>query len=222
LAHDVLRIKLRLPPASSFAFVPGQYLDVIGNNCTRRSYSLANYSPLDGLLELHVRSVPDGVMSDYWFNKANVNDLLRLNGPLGTFFLRECANLNVFFLATGTGIAPIKAMLESLAKFPKEQLPLSVRVLWGGRTQDDFYIDVAAIPGNHRFIPVISRSGGAWAGATGYVQDALLATKPDLARAAVYACGSDAMIHSARARLLEAGLPASRFYSDAFVRSGAQ
>jgi CDP-4-dehydro-6-deoxyglucose reductase len=158
-------------------------------------------------------------MSDYWFNHAKLNDLLRLNGPLGTFFLRECAKTDVFFLATGTGIAPVKAMLESLMCAPVDQQPQSITVLWGGRKPEDFYIDLAAIPGKHRYIPVISRPNDGWTSAKGYVQDILLSTAPDLSKAAVYACGSNNMIHDAKKILSNAGLPAARFYSDAFVSS---
>lgn len=159
-------------------------------------------------------------MTDYWFNHAKPNDLLRLNGPLGTFFLRECVNTDVFFLATGTGIAPVKAMLESLMLAPEEKQPKSITVLWGGRKAEDFYMDIAAIPGKHRYIPVISRPTEGWSGAQGYVQDILLSTAPDLSKATVYACGSDSMIHSAKEVLSNAGLPLARFYSDAFVSSG--
>lgn len=220
LAPDVLRVKLRLPPTSAFSFIPGQYIDVIGLNGTRRSYSLANASFSDKLLELHIRAVNGGAMSDYWFNHAKLNDLLRLTGPLGTFFLRECKNTDIFFLATGTGIAPVKAMLESLMHVPEDQQPQSITVLWGGRKPEDLYIDIAAIPGKHRYIPVISRPSEDWTGAKGYVQDVLLTTAPDLTKVVVYACGSDNMIHDAKKLLSNAGLPIVRIYSDAFVSSG--
>lgn len=219
LAFDVLRVKLRLPPSSTFSFIPGQYIDVIGVNGTRRSYSLANASYSEKFLELHVRAVAGGVMSSYWFNHAKVNDLLRLNGPLGTFFLRENLNSDIFFLATGTGIAPVKAILESLIHIPHDQQPNSITVLWGARKPEDFYIDITTIPGRHRFIPVISRARENWMGPKGYVQDILLSMAPDLTNAAVYACGSDTMIHSAREALANAGLALERFYSDAFVSS---
>ncbi|QHE94444.1 2Fe-2S iron-sulfur cluster binding domain-containing protein [Pandoraea fibrosis] len=220
LAPDVVRVKLRLPPTSAFSFIPGQYINVIGANGLRRSYSLANASHVEKLLELHIRAVNGGAMSDYWFNHARTNDLLRLNGPLGTFFLRGCANTDIFFLATGTGIAPVKAILESLTQMHEEQLPRSVTVLWGGRKPEDFYMDIAAIPGKHRYIPAISRHNEGWTGAKGYVQDILLSTAPDLSNSAVYACGSDNMIHDAKKLLSDAGLPLERFYSDAFVSSG--
>lgn len=220
LAPDVVRVKLRLPPTSAFSFMPGQYIDVIGANGIRRSYSLANASNVEKLLELHIRAVNGGVMSDYWLNHAKKNDLLRLNGPLGTFFLRGYADTDVFFLATGTGIAPVKAILESLTQMHEEQQPRSLTVLWGGRKPEDFYIDIAGIPGKHCYIPVISRPNENWTGAKGYVQDILLSTAPDLSNAAVYACGSGSMIHDAKQLLINAGLPSARFYSDAFVSSG--
>jgi len=220
LAPDVVQVLLRLPPTADFNFIPGQYIDVIGLNGIRRSYSLANASFADKVVELHIRAVEGGAMSRYWFNQAHTNDLLRLNGPLGTFFVRETTNIDLIFLATGTGIAPVKAMLESIANLPQEQAPKSVTVLWGGRHSQDFYMNVADIPGKFAYIPVQSRPDDAWTGAKGHVQDVLLGLAPALKGAAVYACGSDAMIHSAKTRLMDAGLPANRFYSDAFVCSG--
>ncbi|WP_198120627.1 2Fe-2S iron-sulfur cluster-binding protein [Massilia rhizosphaerae] len=222
LAPDVVKVILRLPPTADFQFVPGQYIDVIGPNGIRRSYSLANSSFADKVLELHIRAVEGGAMSDYWFKQAKPNDLLRLNGPLGTFFLRETVDIDLVFLATGTGIAPVKSMLESMAQCQFDQRPRSITVLWGGRHAQDLYLDVDEIIGEFSYIPVQSRPANDWTGARGYVQDVLLDAKPDLTNAVVYACGSDAMIHSAKVRLVEAGLPDKRFYSDAFVSSGAK
>ena len=219
LAPDVMRVVLRLPPTAEFSFIPGQYIDVIGPSGVRRSYSLANASFADKKLELHIRSVDGGVMSQYWFGQAKTNDLLRLNGPLGTFFLRDVSGLDLVFLATGTGIAPIKAMLESMRYFAAQQQPRSVTVLWGGRTPQDLYFDAAGMPGRFKFLPVLSRADGHWSGARGHVQQALLVALPDLSQAAVYACGSDAMIRDAQTTLTAACLPSNRFYSDAFVCS---
>lgn len=219
LAPDVALIKLRLPPTSGFNFVPGQYIDVIGPNGVRRSYSLASCRFEQQVLELHVRRVDGGVMSRYWFGEAKVNDLLRLHGPLGTFFLREFAGVDLIFLATGTGIAPVKAMLESIAELPAGKQPKSVTVLWGGRMRQDLYIDLSAVSVKHRYIPVLSRAGADWEGARGHVQQVLLSLQPDLKNAVVYACGSNPMIHDAEHLLKQAGLPENRFYSDAFVCS---
>lgn len=221
LAPDVVRILLRLPLTNEFNFMPGQYIEIIGPGGIRRSYSLAAAGFADKTLELHVRAVEGGVMSDYWFNHAKTNDLLRLNGPLGTFFLRDAAGMDLVFLATGTGIAPVKAILESISDLEPGQHPDSVTVLWGGRIPDDLYLDFGAMPGEHRFIPVLSRADNGWLGARGHVQDVLLDQRTNLRKTVVYACGSDAMIHSARDALLQAGLPDNRFHSDAFVCSAA-
>ncbi|WP_082150985.1 2Fe-2S iron-sulfur cluster-binding protein [Chromobacterium sp. LK1] len=221
LADDVVKVLLRLPPAASFEFIPGQYIDVIGPGGIRRSYSLANFNFSDKTLELHIREVDRGEMSQYWFDRAKVNDLLRLNGPLGTFLLRETKSIDIYFLATGTGIAPVKSMLESIAHLPVEKKPRSVTVLWGGRQPSDFYLDVSNIAGEHNYIPVLSRANDDWAGKTGYVQHVMLDLAPNWSNAVVYACGSDAMIHNAKKILMEAGLPAKRFYSDAFVCSAS-
>jgi len=220
LSDDVVKVTLRLPPDSAFAYHPGQYVDVVGQGGLRRSYSLGNAPAAHGLLELHVRRVESGAMSAYWFEKAKANDLLRLRGPLGTCFLRNVAGANLVFLATGTGIAPIKAMLEGLAVNEPQHRPGSVSVYWGGRVPQDLYWNPAEVDLEHRFVPVLSRAGAEWPGARGYVQEALLASRPDIGGMVVYACGSDAMIRSARGSLVAAGLPERSYRADAFVPSG--
>ena len=221
LAPDVLKVVLRTPPTSPFAFLPGQYVDVIVGQGVRRSYSIANAPRADKQLELHIREVSGGVMSGYWFGQAKANDLLRLNGPLGTFFLRDLAGKDLVFLATGTGIAPVKSMLEALPGLPEQDRPRSVRVYWGGRTPQDLYWQPESSISASGFKQVLSRAGPDWEGARGHVQDAFLADEPDLRQTVVYACGSDTMIHSARSRLLELGLPDNAFHSDAFVCSAS-
>jgi CDP-4-dehydro-6-deoxyglucose reductase len=220
LSSHVLQVFLRLPPAARFAFTAGQYIDLIGPNGMRRSYSLASAKPDDGLLELHIAAVRDGALSQYWFNQAKNDDLLRLHGPLGTFALRRVSGLNLIFLATGTGIAPIKAMLESMNTWPQEQRPASVTVVWGARHRQDLYLHSVALPGCTAFVPVLSRHDPEWTGATGHVQDVLMSEPPNWAQTAVYACGSECMVRDARTQTMLAGLPAHRFYSDAFVASG--
>lgn len=229
LAPDVMQVQLRLPPTADFTFLPGQYIDVIAPGGERRSYSLAAAGTADKTLLLQVRAVPGGAMSRYWFEQARPNDLLRLNGPLGTFFLRPLAGLDLVFLATGTGIAPVKAMLEGLAaaataRGPAEA-PRSITTYWGGRTPPDLYWDAASLAAcgevPHRFVPVLSRADATWAGARGHVQDVFMADDPRLSRSVVYACGSPAMIETARAQLLRAGLPEHRFHADAFVCSAS-
>lgn len=219
LANDVVRVVLRTPPKSALFYLAGQYIDVIGKNAVRRSYSIANAVREDAKLELHIRQVPNGIMSQYWFGEARANDLLRLEGPLGTFCLRNASTTNLVFMATGTGIAPVKAMLEALAAAPETLSDKRIYVYWGGRTEEDLYWhpDFPALDLTYR--PALSRAGAQWSGATGYVQHAVLAENLDLADTSVYACGSEAMIHTAREVLTQAGLPLNHFHSDAFVSS---
>ena len=112
-------------------------------------------------------------------------------------------------------------MLESLVTLEQDQSPNSVTVFWGARSAEDFYFDAQSIPAGQRFVPVLSRFTEGWAGAKGYVQNALLSMHPDLSSTVVYACGSDIMIRSAKTSLLDAGLPLNRFFADAFVASAA-
>lgn len=215
LAPDVVRVVLRLPPTAGFAFLSGQYVDVIAPSGARRSYSLAAAPRPDGKLELHVRQVHGGELSAWWFGAAKANDLLRLEGPFGTFCRREKALLPIF-MVTGTGYAPARAMLQEMAA---QGVAGPAWLYWGGRRPVDLY-DAAEFPGlDLRYVPVLSRAGEDWSGRRGHVQDVVIADHPDLSGAVVYACGSDAMIHAARERLLAAGLPAHHFYSDAFVAS---
>lgn len=220
LTDDVIQVFLRLPPTANFNFIPGQYVDILGPKGIRRSYSLANPDFSKKLLELHIRAVIGGQMSDYWFSQAKPGDLLRLSGPQGTFFLREVAGADVIFLATGTGIAPIKAMLESIACLRAGHRPNSIAVFWGGRREKDLYLDLKRAPLSFTFFPVVSRPSSEWAGPVGYVQDVLCNFFKSFSNAVVYACGSDTMIHSAKAKLVDAGLSDGNFFSDAFVASG--
>jgi len=220
LAQDVIRVVLRFPPASKIEYYPGQYVDLIGVGGARRSYSIANAFDTSNRLELHIKKVLDGTMSEYWFNSAKEGDLLRVKGALGTFFLRDVAGKNLIFLATGTGIAPVKAMLEGLSEIPTCEQPASVTVYWGGRIPSDLYYEFSGFDFRFHFEPVLSRPSSDWLGKVGYVQNVLLSEGSDLNNAEVYACGSDAMIRSARELLVKAGLPERSFYSDAFVSSG--
>ena len=185
----------------------------------RRSYSVANHVT-DNILEFHVGEVDGGCLSDYWFREAKMNDLLRLNGPLGTFFLRSIKDQDVVFLATGTGIAPIKAMIESITLLAPEEHPNSLTVFWGGRTLNDVYFDPSVDCALLRYVPVLSRSNVDWKGHKGYVQDVFLNEQPDLSNCVIYACGSEKMIHSSFEILVKSGLPEKNFFSDVFLPSG--
>jgi CDP-4-dehydro-6-deoxyglucose reductase len=213
--EDVARVTVRLPPDEPFAFRAGQHVDIIARQGDRRSYSIASPATTPQRLSFDIRRIDGGVLSRYWFEQARPNDLLRLRGPLGTFWLRPAPAHDLVFLATGTGIAPIRSMLEALP-FDGPHAPRSVTLYWGNRSPEDFYWQPPA-NARWRFVPVLSRPPADGPGARGHVQDVFLAQGPDLSRTLVYACGSPSMIESARARLIEAGLDGRRFHADAFV-----
>ncbi|MBW4330260.1 2Fe-2S iron-sulfur cluster binding domain-containing protein [Stakelama sp. CBK3Z-3] len=218
VAPAIVRVVLKTPPTSTMRFLPGQYIDVIARD-VRRSYSLANAPREDGLLELFIKQYPGGVLSQYWFEEAKPNDLLRIEGPFGTFFLRDQAPVNILFLATGTGIAPVKALLEELARDPERARQHRLSVFWGNREAENFCWDPVDLGLDIGFHHLLSGPDASWGGARGYVQQAAIHHGVDPADTVVYACGSNAMIGSAREALLALGLPAKRFFSDAFVSS---
>ena len=218
LAPDIVKIVLKTPPASPMRFLAGQYVEVIADG-VRRSYSLANAPRADGLLELIVKRYPGGVLSGYWFDRAKPGDLLRIEGPFGTFFLRESGPTDIVFLATGTGIAPVKALLEELALDPERAGRHRLHVFWGNRERESFCWDPVELGLDVGFHHLLSGAAADWSGRRGYVQDAAIHHGFDPNDTVVYACGSNAMIGSAREAMLARGLPPRRFFSDAFVSS---
>jgi CDP-4-dehydro-6-deoxyglucose reductase len=219
LAQDIVRVVLKTPPTSTMRFLPGQYVDVIAEGGVRRSYSLANALRADGQLELIIKRYKGGILSEYWFERAKVNDLLRIEGPFGTFFLREEGPTNIVFLATGTGIAPVKALLEELAANPERAAQHRLTVFWGNREAESFCWDPVGLGLDVGVHHLLSGPDANWSAARGYVHDAAIRQGIDPDDTVVYACGSNAMITSAREALLALGLPAKRFFSDAFVSS---
>ena len=218
LADDVVEIVLRTPPTSRLQYLPGQYVDVIGNDGLRRSYSISNAPREDGKITLQIRKVEQGKMSQYWFEEAKAKDLLRIEGPLGTFCLRNSNAKKLILLATGTGIAPIKAILEQLVTTPVVNTYNQIHLYWGGRIEKDIYWQPVFESLPLTFTPVLSRTPE-WQGRKGYIQHAVIDDDHDLSDAVVYACGSESMIHSAHEQLVSVGLQSKQFYSDAFVSS---
>ncbi|SOB80584.1 CDP-4-dehydro-6-deoxyglucose reductase [Sphingomonas guangdongensis] len=218
LAPDIVRVVLKTPPASPLRFLPGQYIDVLADG-VRRSYSLANAPRADNQLELLIKRYPGGQLSGFWFERAKPNDLIRIEGPLGTFFLRDEAPVEILFLATGTGIAPVKALLEEIAADPSRAARHRIRVFWGNREAENFCWDPVDLGLDIGFHHLLSGGDPLWDRRRGYVQDAAVADGVDVSETVVYACGSNAMITAARNLLTARGLPPKRFFSDAFVSS---
>ncbi len=218
LNDTVIEVSLRLPPNSNFAYNSGQYVNITKGSI-KRSYSIANAYREFGLLTFLIRKYENGQMSKYWFDEAQENDLLRIEGPIGSFFLRKSEVENIVFLATGTGIAPIKAILESVSLCGQKYENKKFWIFNGGRYESDLFWrpnDLNAIS-NLNYIPVLSRASENWSGEKGYIQEIVLKSGIDLTSAQVYACGSNNMIESAKKTLVENGLNLKNFFSDAFV-----
>ena len=217
LSEDIMQVKLRVPPSSNFVFLEGQFIDIIGPNSIRRSYSIASISSNKEIILL-IKRVKNGEFSNYWFNKAKSNDLLRIEGPKGTFFLRDRAKPLVF-LATGTGIAPIISILDRLDSDPDFNQTEGISLFWGNRVQQDFVWKSNFKKINVDFHPIISRKEDDWKGEIGHVQDVALRISDNIRKINVYACGASEMINSAKASFVKSGLNENDFYSDAFVQS---
>lgn len=218
LTNDILKVVLRLPPSTIFKFNPGQYVNIIKGDIIR-SYSISSYSS-NNYLEFFIKKYDNGLMSNYWFNHVKVDDLLRLEGPLGTFFLRKPIFSNVVFLATGTGVAPVKAILESINQSNFNFKETKIWVITGARYETDiFWIPKTINKLNITFIPVLSKPGNNWNGECGYVQNVVLKLGIDLSDSQVYACGSLNMIESAKKLLIQNSLNEKQFFSDAFVET---
>lgn len=215
---SVIELQLRFPPNTKFNYNSGQYVN-ISKGALKRSYSIANIFKENGVLTFYIKRFEQGFMSNYWFNEAKVNDLLRVEGPLGSFFLRETEMENIVFIATGTGIAPINAMLETIVESPLKFQNKNIWIFVGARYEEDLFWNIntfKSIP-NLKFIPVLSRSSENWHGERGYVQDIVIKQNLPLSDTQVYACGSNKMIEAAKAILVEMGLDKRHFFSDAFV-----
>lgn len=225
-AADVALLKLQLPATESFRFHAGQYVEIILKDGKRRSYSMAN-SPHDAAaLELHIRHLPGGLFTDHVFGagatQMKEREILRVEGPFGSFFLREDSDLPIVMLASGTGFAPIKAIVEHMAH---QNIQRPVTLYWGGRRPADLYMSELAehwaktLP-NFKFIPVVSDAlpEDGWIGRTGFVHRAVMEDFPSLMGHQVYACGAPIVVESARREFVtQCALPDEAFFADAFT-----
>lgn len=225
LADDVAALFLTLPANERLQFMAGQYLEIILRDGKRRAYSMANPPEDDTHVELHVRNM-GGAFTEYVFNKMKEKDILRFEGPLGTFFVREDSDKPVIFIASGTGFAPIKSILQHVFhRGTQRQMVL----YWGGRRPKDLYmIDLCrqwqAEHDNFSFVPVISDAlpEDSWQGRSGFVHRAVMEDFPDLSGYQIYACGAPVVVESAhRDFTTHCKLPDDEFFSDAFTPAPA-
>ena len=220
LADDVMALYLKLPANERLQFLAGQFIEFLLKDGSRRSFSMANAPHADELIELHVRHVAGGQFTDHVFGTMKQREILRLEGPLGTFFLREDSAKPIVFVASGTGFAPIKSIIETA--FHKGVTRPMV-LYWGGRRPKDLYMNALAeswIGQQFRYIPVVSDAlpEDAWAGRTGFVHRAVMTDLPDLSSHQVYACGVPIMVDSAKRDFTQqCGLPEEEFFADSFT-----
>lgn len=221
-SDDVIVLKLQLPANDAFLYRAGQFVEFILRDGTRRSYSMATAPHLDSGLEFHIRHMPGGKFTDYVFSSLKDKEILRLEGPFGSFGLREDSTKPIILLASGTGFAPIKAILEHMRHIGSQR---AATLYWGGRRPSDLYMDAwikehLTLMPTLRYVPVVSDATAQdhWTGRTGFVHQAVLADHPDLHAYQVYACGAPVVVESARRDFSAlASLPPDEFYADAFT-----
>jgi len=225
-SDDVAILKLQLPAAERFQFLAGQYLEFLLKDGQRRAYSIANAPDQEGPLELHIRHLPGGVFTDFVFGAVTPalkeKDILRFEGPLGSFFLREDSKKPIIFVAAGTGFAPIKSIIEQMQA---KKIQRSIHLYWGGRRPRDLYLDDLCKSwekeiADFKYIPVISDAfvEDTWQGRTGFVHQAVMQDHPDMRDFQVYACGAPVMVNAARNDFSsKCHLPEEEFFADSFT-----
>ncbi len=222
VSPDVIRLQLQLPASESFQYRAGQYLDVLLRDGARRSYSMANAPHTGPGLELHIRHMPGGRFTDLVFGSMKERDIVRIEGPMGSFFLREDSDKPIVLLASGTGFAPIKALIEHMQE---RQITRPATLFWGGRRPHDLYMDdwvraQCAVMPHLSYVPVVSDAlpEDNWRGRTGFVHQAVLEDIPDMSAYQVYACGAPVVVDSAQRDFSDlAGLDEAEFFADAFT-----
>lgn len=230
VASDVMIIYLKLPANERLQFLPGQYIDILMKDGQRRSFSLANAPGDDEFLQLHTRNYAGGVFSEYVFSHMKEKDILRFEGPLGSFFLHDAPkkDTSIIFLAGGTGFAPVKSMLEHMLHLENTRFAHNkIRLYWGARTKEGLYLNDLAEKweaGNKNFsyIPVLSEplATDNWQGKTGLVHQVVIDEMATLTDCQIYACGAPAMVKAAFDDFTQQrGLQSENFFSDAFIPS---
>lgn len=218
-SHDICVLRLGLPPelSSRLAYQPGQHLRIhLSDDCTR-SYSMARASATDGV-ELHIRQIPQGRFSGQKLAALRTGDRLDIELPLGSFYHRAKDERPLLMLATGTGIAPLRGILESL--LDSDDCP-PVHLYWGMRDASDLYLHDELQSWRERlyefnYVPVLSRPSSGWIGRQGHVQQAACEDFDDLSEFGIYLCGSPTMIAEARQAFLGRGASAEHLYVDGF------
>ena len=223
LSPVVTGLSMRLPDFETPTYLPGQYMNVILPNGSTRSFSMAS-KPNSNRVDFHIRRIDGGHFTEGRVSRLQAGEALNVELPLGSFHFRAQDYRPLLMIATGTGLAPIKAILEALMGNP-DCPPVSL--YWGGRTRADLYLDDQIRRWSERlydfnYVPVLSRPDGDWNGRTGYVQDAVKADLSDLTEHAIYLCGSPLMISAAKSVFVGCGAAPSFIYTEGFTAQRSQ
>jgi CDP-4-dehydro-6-deoxyglucose reductase len=217
LNEDVAKIILKIPGSESLQYLAGQYIDLIHPDFDPRAFSIANAPHNTDMIELHVRLVTGGKFTNFVFNQMQEKSLLKIEGPKGSFYLREDSEKPVIMVAGGTGFGPVKAMVEHLIESGSQR---KIDIYWGARSEQDLYM---SLPGewaekfDHiNFVPVLSMPNKDWKGRVGYVHEAVLTDFKTLTNYEVYACGPPAMVRSAANTFVKKGMFEKNFFNDSF------
>lgn len=220
-AEDVSIVQLRMPAGRRAKFKAGQYLQVLLPDGSRRSYSMASPPHESDMVQLHIRHVEGGQFTRV-VRHLTAGDVLQVELPFGNFELREASDTPMVCVAGGTGFAPVKSLLDDLAK---KGIRRPVTLIWGARHRAGMYMLPAVQRWKSKlsgfsFIPVLEDRLDARAldGFHGRVDDALRAHCPTLAGHEVYCCGAPPMVAAVKnACIRERGLDPLHFFSDVFV-----
>ncbi len=215
LSEDVVKVTLRIPPNKSFKFLAGQYID-LSIHAVKRSYSIASI-PSDSTIELLIKNYSKGQFSNYLFKEAKVNDLLRIEGPKGTYILPQEIPQNLLFISTGTGIAPNLALIKS-ALLERRIQKSQIILIHGQRTASEHIYSMEDALKGIEMVKCISRE--TVNGFTqGYVQDAAMQLNLNITETMVFACGNPNMVNDLKKKMIARGLQEKNFKSDIFVPS---
>lgn len=223
-APDVTILSLRFPIGLRAPFKAGQYLQVVMADGDRRNFSMANPTRDNDGAELHIRHVPNGKFSTGTLSKLSPGDPVLIEVPYGDFHLRQ-TDRPVILLASGTGFAPIKSIIQT-AIYAGNRRPM--HLYWGARKQEDIYLPELPARWTQRlpwfsFTPVLSELARSWTGRTGLVHDAVVQDTTGLSAFDVYACGNPLMVSAAQREFTGShGLPDAQFFADAFVEASAE
>lgn len=216
MTHDILRLRLALEAPEKFRFAAGQYLNLTMADAPMRSYSMAN-RPDEAIVELHIRQVPEGRTSTAIHRDLAVGDQVEIEGPCGSAYLRDAHDGPIIALAGGSGLAPIKSIVETALHAGMAQ---PVWLYFGVRKEEDLYLvdhfeGLARQFANLTFVPVLSQAE-ATPHRTGFVTDALAFDHHSLTGARAYVAGPPGMVDAAHAVLAERGVTAANIHADVF------